>query len=146
MLGILIDTIDNSELDKLNKICLGSDVVLFTDTTLPPRKLSNLCVFNTERSFDFEGVLVSTSIRTTKALEKNKSAKNKFFYVRNVEWLSSPPGPPYSVFCDAYNNKEIPTIANSPEVSKALSEFFTKPIGTATEWNLSKIKALKNEL
>jgi hypothetical protein len=146
MLGILIDIISHSELENINEICKDNDIFLFGDISLPPIPLEHLPLFSTERSFDFDGPLMSTNIKTTRVLLNNKSARKKLFYVRDREWMGYQEGAPYSLFISVYQNKDIHTIAATPEIKRDLSEFFNHPLGVADKWDFSKIKELKNEI
>ena len=126
MLGILIDKISHRELENINEICKDNDIFLFGDISLPPIPLEHLPLFSTERSFDFDGPLMSTNIKTTRVLLNNKSTTKKLFYVRDREWMDYQEGAPYSL--------------------RDLSQFFSDPLGVAAEWDFSKIKELKNEI
>ena len=130
----------NKELKKGGK----DDYVLFfenaSSVVLPP-----VCAcMNSSEIWNFDGVLISTTVSNTMASIKAVTPKKKYFYVWDLEW-SRRNGNDFESLIGAYTHPEISLISRGHDHKKAIENYCnTKVKGTVSNFNIKELMGIIN--
>tara|TARA_R110000744_G_scaffold73552_2_gene147270 strand:+ start:19996 stop:20406 length:411 start_codon:yes stop_codon:yes gene_type:complete len=124
MIGIVLENLKNFDLDILNNSC-DNNTIVFTDCMLAPKEYRNLSFFTTCLAYDFNGVLVSTCVKSSMAILDMPIAKRKFFVVPQDLWMGEQLD--YDILLEVYNDDRLELLVTTEEQSDIVSSFFKKP-------------------
>ena len=130
----------NKEVKRTNK----NDYVLFFENAssivIPP---SCACM-NSSEIWNFDGVLISTTVSSTLSSINAVTPKKKYFYVWDLEW-NRRHGNDFEYMIDAYAHPEISLIARSHDHARAIENYCNKKVkGTVPNFNIKQIMDVIN--
>lgn len=146
--GFLINKIDNSPLSKnlINCINILSlqpyiDIIIFRVEQTPMKIWPNCSIMNVSEVWGYDGICISTDIKTTEILIEAACPKEKYFYIWNLEWLYDS-DVIYNKYNKIYNNKDIKLITRSDSHNKAITEAWQKPTTNWEDYNVQQFKSI----
>ena len=104
-----------------------------------------LCAtMNSSEIWNFDGVLLSTTVSNTLTSLKAITPKRKYFYVWDLEWNRNH-GKDFESSIEAYTNPEISLIARGLDHTKAIENYCNKKVcGSVSNFNLKQLMDLIN--
>jgi hypothetical protein len=92
-------------------------------------------------SWNYDGVLISTSLPTTVILGSNIRAKKKYFYVYDLEWMFLQK-PIFKQINGLYNNPDIELIARSQSHYDLLTKLWKEPVAIVDNFKYTDLMKL----
>lgn len=106
---------------------LGVDVVGFVSNQLKPRVGPNFAVMNINEAFDFDGVVVATSLHTAERVVRFPGPKRRYFYVWDLEWVRQG-GWPFDTMKSIYNHPDLTLVARHEEHRRVIEQCWNLPV------------------
>ena len=86
----------------------------------------------------YNGVAIASGIQEAQTLLKSHNNSDKYLYLWDIEWLTSPMN--FSGVCNILLDKRLKIIARSDAHAKVVDNFCNKkPIGIVDNWNLVEL-------
>ena len=150
-IGIILGDLSASQLAyyaiKNVNDCVGSDnydFVIFFESAATSILQPEASIMSVNEIFGFDGILISTSVSTTLSMI-NTFAKDKYFYVWDLEWTRRH-GKDFHYLIQAYNNKDVKLIARSEEHALAIENYCNRKVEhIVNNFNLKKIVRIIDE-
>ena len=152
-IGIIVDELSASQLayyiiSNINKALKNSpdDFVVFfenaTSNTITP-EFSTMAI---NEIWNFEGVLISTSVSSTLSMLKAFSPERKIFYVWDLEWLRNH-GKNFEDTVKAFVNEDVTIVARSKEHVLAIENYCNRKVRyTMENFNIKELmRVINNE-
>tara|TARA_R100001244_G_C5155104_1_gene130262 strand:+ start:311 stop:787 length:477 start_codon:yes stop_codon:yes gene_type:complete len=152
-IGIIVDDLSASQLSyylikNINEFLQDGldDFVVFFENATSSIIAPEFSVMAINEIWNFEGVLVSTSISNTLSMLKSFSPERKIFYVWDLEWLRQH-GKEFENTVKAFTDNSITLIARSKEHALAIENYCNIKIEHVMEnFNIKKlIRIIDNE-
>ena len=125
----------NEEIKKTNR----NDFVLFFENATPTVVTPLFACMNISEIWNFDGVLVSTTVSNTLTSINAVTPKKKYFYVWDLEW-SRVHGKDFENSIGAYTNPEISLIARGYDHAKAIENYCNKKVsGIVSDFNIKQL-------
>ena len=87
----------------------------------------NFAIMQSSEAFAFDGTLVATTLNTASKLLKFPSAKEKYFYVWDLEWMRLK-NKSFDGLSQVYGSKELNLIARSEEHKWAIESAWNNSV------------------
>ena len=140
MIGVLMKGMDEGLINKMITLTQkGKKCCLFSGAPLQSEVPALFPVFQPLRAYHFEGTLISTDMSTTEMLSKLILPKNKYFYVRSLEWTLLE-NCDYNYLKSIYQNDDIKLVAENEEIFEVLKKLFKEPVGISESLDLEEIQ------
>ena len=152
-IGIIVDDLSASQLSyylikNINEYLEDSldDFVVFFENAMSSIIAPEFSVMAINEIWNFEGVLVSTSISSTLSMLKSSSPERKIFYVWDLEWLRQH-GKEFENTIKAFASNDITLIARSKEHALAIENYCNvKTEHIIEDFNIKKLmRTINNE-
>ena len=147
--GVIVEQLDRNPrshllLTNLNNIVTEhsnySPTIFYQNVTQPP--IGSCCVkMHYMHSWNYDGVLISTSLPTTVILGSNICAKKKYFYVYDLEWMFLQK-PIFKQINGLYNNPDIELIARSQSHYDLLTKLWKEPVAIVDNFKYTDLMKL----
>jgi len=151
-LGILLEDTTASQLaycviSQINatvKKSSENDFVIFFENATPC-VIQPLCAtMNSSEIWNFDGVLLSTTVSNTLTSLKAITPKRKYFYVWDLEWNRNH-GKDFEKSIEAYTSPEISLIARGEDHAKAIENYCNKKVcGNVSNFNIKHLMDIIN--
>ena len=148
--GILTHVLDSSQMGfaistELNSLHDTTDInpFLFYEVYGKIPHFPKFCMQQTCLSWNFKGVLLSTSASLTHKLKTCIHAKKKLFYVWNLEWISNLNT--YTYYRDVFMDEDVDLIARSEYHAELISQVWRKPKYIVDNFNHEQLKRIIEE-
>ena len=120
------------------------DFVVFFENATPNVIQPAFAVMNSSEIWNFDGVLVSTSVSNTLLSVSAIAPKKRYFYVWDLEW-TRPRGKDYEYNISAYSDKDVSLIARSDDHAKAIKNYCNRDVcGIVSNFNLNQLMDVIN--
>lgn len=133
-----------SQINEAVKKSSKDDFVIFFENATPC-VIQPLCAtMNSSEIWNFDGVLLSTTVSNTLTSLKAITPKRKYFYVWDLEWNRNH-GKDFESSIGAYTNPEISLIARGSDHAKAIENYCNKKVcGSVSNFNLKQLMDVIN--
>lgn len=143
-LAFFINQLSNSQqcisiVNNLNKLHdhRDLDIILFRNDLTVCNMNNNFPIMEAVEALDYDGDIVATDFITCYFLDKCLRAKNKYFYIWNVDWNLQ--NKPYDFITKIYSNPNVDIIARSTNHANLISRVFKKPKYIIEDCNYEQI-------
>lgn len=126
----------NEMVEKLPDI----DPILFFNDIGVSNIKNEFAIMQTIEALDYEGILIATDEITVNMLQGCICAKEKYFYVWDINWFYSPKS--ISYIKNIYLNDDIELIARSKSHYEIISRVFKKPKYIIQDFNYNELKSI----
>ena len=151
-IGLILENTSSSQLaffaiSNMNKFASDNyedDLVLFFENAVPHVIQPSFACMNSSEIWNFDGVLVSTSVSNTLLSVSAIAPKKRYFYVWDLEW-TRPRGKNYEYNISAYSDKDVSLIARSDDHAKAIKNYCNRDVcGIVSNFNLNQLMDVIN--
>jgi|TARA_R110000744_G_scaffold58320_1_gene121663 hypothetical protein len=151
-IGVIVDDLSASQLSyylikNINEFLEDGldDFVVFFENATSSIVSPEFSVMAINEIWNFEGVLISTSISNTLSMLKSFSPERKIFYVWDLEWLRRH-GKEFENTVKAFTDSEVTLIARSKEHALAIENYCNIKIKHIVEdFNIKKLIRIIND-
>lgn len=147
MLGIIVNHLGNTQLahsliHNVNNYLeqhIDTDIIVFFENVVRPWEIPRFASMNVNEAWDFNGVVIATSITSAEKLLQLPGRKRRFLYVWDLEWLRMPErGVKY--FASIYRNPRIELIARSVNHATIINDIWNRqPVGVVEDFNVEAL-------
>ena len=128
-----------SHINEKIKTDNSSDFVLFFENATPSVVTPMFACMNSSEIWNFDGVLLSTTVSNTLTSIKAVTPKKKYFYVWDLEWNRAN-GKDFESSIGAYIDPEISLIARGHDHAKAIENYCNKKVcGIVPNFNIKQL-------
>lgn len=133
-----------SNINKAVKKTGKNDFVMFFENATPTAVTPLFACMNISEIWNFDGILLSTTVSSTLTSIKAVTPKRKFFYVWDLEWNRTH-GKDFENSIDAYVNPEVSLIARGHDHKKAIENYCNKKVcGIMSNFNIKQLMDIIN--
>ena len=140
MIGFLIEngndqyTINNINMFAKNQICN-----VFSSTLIPSL---NTNVMQRYEAFHFNGNIITDSFRLSQQLSHLGYCKNRFYYIRNYEWMNAQQLP-YKIIKNTLLNPNIDLIVNHQNQVNLIEDITNKKVKyVMNNWDINVLRQI----
>lgn len=143
-LGVLVNNLGPSQLafniiKNVNQ-STGFDFIAFYENFLRPCIPMNFATMQIYEAWGYDGILIATKLSNAAQLVKFPLAKNKFFYVWDLEWLYAKEKY-FRYLQGIYANPELKLIARSQSHKDLIEDCWNvKVAGIVDDFNIKQLK------
>jgi hypothetical protein len=146
MLGIVTDKISNNSQNYfmfkcLNQLSKDMECSVFTNELESLPMQNEFGIFAQVYALEFSGDLMSTSVFNTQIVANSLMARNKYFYLQNIEWTEIGPFHINQIFRTLFN-EEIKIITRGPTHRDVVNKLFQQTDLIVPEWDAEEIKRI----
>ena len=126
----------------------NSEAVVFFENSSSSIIRPNFATMSLNEIWNFNGLLVSTNINTTLALNKCFAPSKKSFYVWDLEWMRPAMGQniEFERVVQAFSDESIDLVARSKDHAKAIENYSNRNVKHIVEnFNIEKLMRIANE-
>lgn len=132
-----------SQINKSTKERDNLDIVVFYENLVKPCIAPGFMITNIADCWSFNGAIVSTSLSTAHKLLNVPSARRKFFYSYDLEWIRYK-DKSYEDMARIYCNKNLKLIARSKSHKDMLSMCWNRDVNVIHDFNIEEFLKLVN--
>jgi hypothetical protein len=140
-LGFMIDNLGTNQLanslinsgNSFLKNNSQSDLIIFRQNIMPNCVQPNFGIMDTAEAYNYDGVVVATSLSTADYLIRCPGPCKKLYYIWDLEWVSHSQKI-YEIFEAVYNSTELEIVCRSEEHAHFVN----------TCWNKRDIKIIED--
>ena len=130
----------NKEVERTNK----NDYVLFFENASSVVISPACACMNSSEIWNFDGVLISTTVSNTLSSINAVTPKRKYFYVWDLEW-GRRNGSDFENLVRVYSDPEISLIARSKDHAIAIENYCNRSVaGTVSNFNTKQLMDIIN--
>ena len=120
------------------------DIIGFYERPSAPALPTFFATMLVGEAYNYDGILVATDVSTAGKVANAISARKKFFYVWDLEWLRTNPKS-YTFFRDVYCDPRYELLARSASHARALEEAWNRPVRVLENLDLQALLELSCE-
>lgn len=103
------------------------DIIAFVCNLSPPIQYPNFASMNINEAFDFDGIVVATTLNTAQKMAHFPGPQCRYFYLWDLEWMRSP-GYNFENLLAIYNNPHLKLIARNNEHAMLIEKCWNRPV------------------
>lgn len=138
--GILVNNLGRNQLahaliDSVNTYLEGNDgvdIITFTENVVHPCNVPKFAVMNLNEAWEYNGLVIATTLSTAKQALVFPGAKRRLFYVWDMEWIRAGDGD-FDYYNSIYSNLDIDLVARSDAYARILERCWNRPVKAVVE-------------
>jgi hypothetical protein len=138
--GILVNNLGRNQLahgliHSVNNFLEGSsdtDIIIFAENVVHPCSVPKFAVMNLNEAWEYDGLIISTSLSTAEKSLLFPGARRRLFYVWDMEWMRVGDGD-FDYFQSIYGNPKLDLIARSDTYAKIIERCWNRPVKAVVE-------------
>lgn len=139
-IGVIVKDMNCAEFIKEGNLAAETnDITFFYEETGPVAHINNFALMPIGELWGFDGTLISTDLSTTALLLQLPRAKERYFFINELDWVKMGYKDFYSLY-HIYGNSEIKQLTKNEEYAKIMKQVWgSEPILTDSLFNLKGI-------